>query len=265
MLVKLNLSCWNVRGLGMRRKRDDVRSAIETNLPSILCIQESKLSDISIFTASSFLPQSLRSFCFKPSVGASGGIITAWDNNLLELLHEAVNDLSITMTFSLRSENLVFTVINVYGPCVHVLKAAFLSSIEQIFASLLGPLAILGDFNLVHSPRDKSNGNINSSEAASFNGFINNLGLLEISLVDRQFTWSNQQNPPILARLDRILVNPEWSFTLPYTTLSSFVCPTSDHIPLHISAATKAPKSTVFWLENSWLSNHSIPPIISSN
>jgi hypothetical protein len=172
---------------------------------------------------------------------------------------------SITTTFSLRSENLVFTVINVYGPCVHVLKPSFLSSIEQIFASLLGPVAIVGDFNLVRSPRDKSNGNINSSEAASFNGFINNLGLLEIPLLDRQFTWSNQQNPPILACLDRVLVNPKWSFALPDTTLGSSVCPTSDHVPLHILAATKAPRSIVFWLENSWLSNPSIPPIISSN
>jgi hypothetical protein len=45
------------------------------------------------------------------------------------------------------------------------------------------------DFNLVQTPRDKSNGNFNSSEAALFNDFINNLGLLEIPLLDRQFTW----------------------------------------------------------------------------
>jgi hypothetical protein len=79
----------------------------------------------------------------------------------------------------------------------------------------------MGDFNLVRTPRDKSNQRINSQESASFNDFINTLGLLEIPLLDRQFTWSNQQDPPILARLDRVLVNPEWSFALPDTTLTS--------------------------------------------
>jgi hypothetical protein len=79
----------------------------------------------------------------------------------------------------------------------------------------------MGDFNLLRAPRDKSNGNFNSSEAALFNDFINNLGLLEIPLLDRQFTWSNQQNTPILARLYRVLVNPDWSLALPDSTLTS--------------------------------------------
>jgi exonuclease III len=188
MLVKLLIACWNVRGLGGRSKRDDVRAAIESFLPSILCIQESKLSDITRFTASSFLPPSLRSFIFKPSIGASGGIITAWDDQLLELIHHSIDDFSITSTFSLRSESLIFSLVNVYGPCTHDLKPVFLASLEQIFGTISGPIAFLGDFNLIRSPRDKSSGNFNSIEAASFNGFINRLGLLEIPLLDRQFT-----------------------------------------------------------------------------
>jgi hypothetical protein len=40
-----------------------------------------------------------------------------------------------------------------------------------------------------------SNDNFNVSEAAIFNDFINNLELIEIPLLDRQFTWSNLQDP----------------------------------------------------------------------
>jgi exonuclease III len=209
MITKLHLECWNVRGLGRRRKRDDVRAAIDNNLPSILCLQETKLDSISQFFASSFLPQSLRSFVFKPASGSSGGILTAWDDRLFQLLHHSIDDFSVTTSFSLRSDNLCFTIVNVYGPCLHDLKAEFLSSLETIFASSSGSLAFLGDFNLIRSPRDKSNDNFNSSEAACFNDFINLLGLIEIPLLDRQFTWSNMQDSPILARLDRVLVNPD--------------------------------------------------------
>jgi exonuclease III len=76
MLVKLLFASWNVRGLGQRRKRDDVKAAIDS-LPSFACLQETKLVDVSPFIASSFLPPSLRSFVLKPSRGASGGILTA--------------------------------------------------------------------------------------------------------------------------------------------------------------------------------------------
>jgi exonuclease III len=192
MLIKILFECWNVRGLGQQRKRDDVRAAIDLALPSVLCLQETKLADISSFLASSFVPPSLRTFVFKPSVGSSGGIITAWDDRLLELTHHSIDDFAVTTTFSLRSDDLLFTIVNVYGPCDHTLKAQFLSSLEQIFPSLAGPVAFMGDFNLLRAPRDKSNNNFNTAEAASFNDFINGLGLLEISLLDRQFTWSNQ-------------------------------------------------------------------------
>jgi exonuclease III len=265
MLSKFSISCWNVCGLGRRRKRDDFRAAVESFLPSILCIQESKLDDISRFLASSFLPPTLRSLIFKPSNGASGGIVTAWNDQTFELLHHYIDDYSITSTFSLRSENLTFSLINVYGPCTHDLKAGFLLSLEQIFATLVGPVAIIRDFNLLRAPRDKSNDNFNLAEATIFNESINSMGLLEIPLLDRQFTWSNQQDPPILARLDRILVNPEWSFALPDTTLTSSARPISDHVPLHIIAATKAPRSNIFRMENTWLSHSSLPPIIENN
>jgi exonuclease III len=198
MLVKLLMACWNVRGLGQRRKRDDVRAAIDSFLPSILCFQESKLTDLSNFFASSFLPPTLRNYVFKPSVGASGGLITAWDDQVLELLHHSIDDFSITSTFSHRADSLFFSIVNVYGPCVHEQKAAFLDSLAQIFATLSGPVAIMGDFNLTRSPWDKSNDNFNSSEATQFNDFINNLGLIEIPLLDWQFTWSNLQDPLFL-------------------------------------------------------------------
>jgi exonuclease III len=265
MFSKFILACWNVRGLGHRVKRDDVRAAIESFLPVVLCLQETKLPLISPFFASSFLPPSLRTFIFKPSIGASGGILTDWNDQVVELIRHSIDDFSISTTFSLRADNLTFSIINVYGPCIHDQKQVFLSSVQQLFATFSGPVAILGDFNLIRSPRDKSNNNFNAAEASSFNEFINSLGLLEIPLLDRQFTWSNQQDPPILARLDRVLVNPEWSFALPDTTLTSSARPTSDHVPLHLAAATKAPRSTLFRMENSWLSNQDLTPIISNN
>ena len=207
MLVKLLIDSWNVRGLGGRVKRDDVKAATVTRLPSILCLQESKLTDITTFFATSFLPPS-------PSAGASGGVITAWDDRLLQLTNHVIDEFSITTTFAMRLDHLSFSVINVYGPCAHDLKAEFLTSLTSAISTTQGPLAVIGDFNLIRAPKDKSNNNL-------FNDFINGSGLIEVPLLDRQFTWSNNQNPPIMARLDRLLVNSDWSLALPDSTLTS--------------------------------------------
>jgi hypothetical protein len=118
--------------------------AIETALPSVLLLQETKLMDISSFLASSFLPPSLRSFVFKPSVGASGGIFTAWDDNHLQLLHHSIDDFSITTTFSWKPDDLSFSIINVYGPCHHDQKQDFLTSLAHIFCFSLWACRDLG-------------------------------------------------------------------------------------------------------------------------
>jgi hypothetical protein len=82
--------------------------------------------DISPFFASSFLPPSLRSFVFKHSDGASGGIITAWDDNIVHLVFRSIDEFSVTTTFAFCSNNLIFSLINVYGPCTHAFKSFFL-------------------------------------------------------------------------------------------------------------------------------------------
>jgi exonuclease III len=67
----------NVRDIRQRRKRDNVRAVVVSRLPLIICLQETKFFEISPFLDSSFLPPNLRSFVFKPSNGASSGILTA--------------------------------------------------------------------------------------------------------------------------------------------------------------------------------------------
>lgn len=60
---------------------------------------------------------------------------------------------------------------------------------------------VMGDFNLIRSPdnRNKIGGNL--SEMFMFNNAISRLGLNEITLQRRKFTWSNLQLSPLLEKL----------------------------------------------------------------
>jgi exonuclease III len=57
--------CWNVRGLNDRAKRDSVKSVVVDLRPSIICLQETKLSNISDFDILSILGASFINFVFK--------------------------------------------------------------------------------------------------------------------------------------------------------------------------------------------------------
>lgn len=69
----LTVMPWNVRGLGDSDKCTVVRDAIFSASPSIACLQERKLSEISAFKENTFLPRTLRIPSFSIVCQTPGG------------------------------------------------------------------------------------------------------------------------------------------------------------------------------------------------
>jgi hypothetical protein len=254
---------WNTRGLGDYDKCIVVRDAIKAAAPSVACLQETKLHDISSFKAKTFLPSNLsNNLLVLPSDGARGGIATAWDQNLWSLTNSIALHYSLTTTLASTISDCDFTVTNVYAPSDHRHSPAFLNELLSLLSLISGPWLIFGDFNLIRSPDDKNNGNLNLNLMNSFNLALDHLGVLEIPLLGRSFTWSNHQPSPILARLDRAFVNLDHSLAFPNTSLSPLPKPTSDHTPILLSMSSSIPTSNIFRFENSWLHNRSFLPAV---
>lgn len=73
----ISLLFWNVRGLGQDDKCEDVLMELINASPSIIKLQETKLSSFSLAMACSFLPSQLSAHITKDADGASGGIALA--------------------------------------------------------------------------------------------------------------------------------------------------------------------------------------------
>ncbi|PNT66278.1 hypothetical protein BRADI_3g09534v3 [Brachypodium distachyon] len=179
-------------------------------------------------------------------LASSCGLLTAWDDGEWVCSSCSLGSFCITCSFQSRVSDLALSVTNVYGPCDPADKPSFLDELVQTGQSVSGPWAILGDFNLILRPSERSNANFNFVDAAAFTDTINSFDLQELPLLGRSFTWSNQQLTPILVRLDRALVNLAWSTTFPDSTTSFLPRATSDHVPIILSAATNVPKPTIF-------------------
>lgn len=121
-------------------------------------------------------------------------------------------------------------------------------------SSWQGPLLVGGDFNLVRFISDKSNSTINHRWADGFNNWIDKWGLIELNASNKKFTWTNNQDPLIFAKIDRIFVSTEWESAFPLSSIKALELP-SDHNPLvlnigeNVSFGKKRFRFEKWWLE----------------
>jgi len=74
---------WNVRGLNSVARQDAVRLEVGASKCDVVCLQETKLGDISRGLILSMLGSDFdNNFIFVPSEGLSGGIVVAWRSQL---------------------------------------------------------------------------------------------------------------------------------------------------------------------------------------
>jgi len=109
---------------------------------------------------------------------------------------------------------------------------------------------IMGDFNFYRSLSDKNKSRGIMNDIMIFNEIISNLGLLEIPLKGRKYTWSNMQDNPLLEKIDWVFTSANWISVYPDTLLLPLARPTADHIPCKIQIGTNIPKAQVFRFEN---------------
>jgi hypothetical protein len=118
----------------------------------------------------------------------------------------------------------------VYGSPYEESKGEFINELHLVMDGWQGSTLLGGgDFNLVRSQLEKSNGIVNFSHSSSFNDWIEKWGLIEFSDPCRLYTWSNNQDHPIMAKLDRVLGSVEWESRYPLERVTLLPKGVSDH------------------------------------
>lgn len=89
-----------------------------------------------------------------------------------------------------------------------------------------------------------------------FNSLIQFYELRELIIFGGLFTWSNNQENPIMEKLDRILVTKEWEDIFPQDKVCRLRREISDHNPLIISTGDNAGLPFIqFKFDLNWLNN----------
>ena len=77
--------CWNVRGLNSDTRQRTVREKVSESQCSVVCLQETKLQDVSMNIVRQCLGNTYESFFYLPAAGTRGGILVAWDESVTHL------------------------------------------------------------------------------------------------------------------------------------------------------------------------------------
>lgn len=118
------------------------------------------------------------------------------------------------------------------------------------------PLLIGGDFNIIRYANEKNTRDGVHRHTDLFNSVIHFYELREIIMTGGMFTWSNNQDFPVLEKLNRILVTKEWEDIFPQAMVKKLPGEISDHNPLILSSriCDKVPviqfKFNLNWLKN---------------
>ena len=162
-----------------------------------------------------------------------------------------------------NSDNFLWGLITVYGSAYEEGKQEFINELHEILSEWDGPTLVGGDFNLIRTISDKNNGNINFHWTVAFNKWINHWGLIEFKNPTRAYTWTNNQEHPTMAVLDRILASTDFENQYPIANVRSASRLGSDHVPLIMDFGLhQTKKDHLFRFEKWWLEHEDFYDIV---
>jgi exonuclease III len=157
----MKILSWNARGLGDDDKNETICKSIDEAKVDIVCLQETKLTDITVFKAKKFLPAKFTNFEYHPSDGASAGLLIAWNPREHNVRIIDSKKHALTVEIDSTSDDTTFVLTNVYAPCDQADRSTLFNELKLMQVSITKPWVLAGDFNIYRYVSEKNNSNIN--------------------------------------------------------------------------------------------------------
>ena len=116
--MDFSILSWNVRGLNNLAKRKAVQTFVSDLKCNIVCLQETKISDLTnALVIETLGPRYRDNFISLPAVGSRGGILIACSNDFeITSAPMPVSVYCVSGTVRCKSNGEVWSITGVYGP-----------------------------------------------------------------------------------------------------------------------------------------------------
>jgi hypothetical protein len=179
-------------------------------------------------------------YSFKPSVGASGGIVTMWNPKVVEVWSTTCLSSCLIIQGKFYKDDLAFCLANVYAPCDARGRSLLWRELDAKLLQIpLSVWCVLGDFNVIRSRDERvSRGGSGVEDYMAFNNFIDRNALIDLPLGGRSFTWYSGDGLS-MSHLDRFLISDSWVSSFPNCVQMALPRSLSDHCPIMLSVGVQ--------------------------
>ena len=234
----MKIISYNVMGLGGFEKRSEVKRLVADKKPFVLCLQESKLNVVDDLLIKAIWGSTSLGFFFQPSMGASGGLLTVWDCNVVEVYSTTSFPHVLVIRGRVLQTGQEFVIANIYAPCDTAAKQVLWNYL-QLFISNNGEAnsCMCDDFNYVRFSEERRwRGSIlRQHDFDIFNKFIDESSMIDLPICGRLFTWYRGDGVS-MSHLDRFLLSFNWCTTWPNCIQLANQRGLSDYVPLELYA-----------------------------
>ena len=113
--MKLKLFSWNVREANNPDKRNVIRNFIRSQRVDLVCLQETKIQEMSSADARRFGVGRLAKWKVVEAEGTVGGILVFWGTRKMELVEAEIGHFSVTCMFKNVEDGFLWDFTGVYS------------------------------------------------------------------------------------------------------------------------------------------------------
>lgn len=197
---------WNCRGLKKKEIPTFLKNLILDKKFHFIGLQETMIPECNDSLLRKFDMNQEYLWMWNSSRGKSGGILVGIQIQRFDVGSFKQGEFMLQMNLSDKELKTKWNLLVVYGAAQEENKIKFLAELSYFCASNVEPILIGGDFNTIRYSYEKNTDAGVHRHTPLFNSLIHFYELREINMSGGLYTWCNNQENPIMEKLDRILV-----------------------------------------------------------
>nr|XP_025647281.1 uncharacterized protein LOC112742257 [Arachis hypogaea] len=235
-----------LRGDGKIRMVKDLKRKFRLNM---LGLVETKRQPVTSFDVKKIWGNGCVGWDYVESTGASGGLLLMWDEGSFEIRNCYKSERWLCVAGVLLQNNFNCAFILVYGAHVRDEKLVVWEELSYIAGLCQVPCCFMGDFNEIVQVEERRGTDSLSLSVEDFKNWIHDMGLMDLPITDRKFTWFRGRS---CSRIDKALVSLEWLEEFPETRLRDGPRGLSDHCPIMVEDKRLRDGPRPFRILDSW-------------
>ncbi|XP_062103579.1 uncharacterized protein LOC133814663 [Humulus lupulus] len=247
---------WNVRGINSQHKHREIKQLIQSKKVGLVSLLETKVKNKNM---GSIYMNLFSGWCFtnnNPWID-KGRIIIAWNPSAFTLDIKLCTTQLIHCQVQVPNRTGSFLITFVYGYNDAASRESLWNDLQSLAGSISVPWLVVGDFNEILSMHDRIGKKTSMKFSSKFSDCLSACHLEDLKFSRCYYTWNNKQRADerVYSKIDRALVNSNWTDQFPNSEAVFFPegifdhCPILVHVTLELQMEKKPFRYFRMWKE----------------